>query len=103
MAEAFEHLGRALHTVQDRYSHSVQGVGRMLHVQLDRLGSSPDDPELHPKEYEDAYNNTVSIIELFQRLVSGTPEDVDAFFDAYDQWIDDYEQALEEERERRAT
>jgi len=98
MAEAFEHLGRALHTVQDRYSHSVQGVSRSNHY---LHGRDPDNPEEHDKEYNDAINNTVSVIELFKRLVSGEPEDVDEFFDAYDQWIDDYEQALEEERERR--
>jgi len=63
------------------------------HVLSEALGNSPDNPEEHKKEHDDAINNTVSVIELFQRLVSGEPEDVDEFFDAYDEWIDDLEQA----------
>jgi len=96
MAEALYHLGRALHTVQDRYAHSVQGVGRFEHL---LPGRDPDNPDLHPREFNDAYNSTVALIKLFQRLVSGELDDVDEFFDAYDQYIDDLEAAEEQAME----
>ncbi len=97
MAEALYHIGRALHTVQDRYAHSIQGITRENHY---APGKDPDNPLAHPKEFNDAYNATVALIELFQRLVSGGPDDVDEFFDAYDDYIGDLEEAEEERRER---
>jgi len=94
--EALWHLGRALHTAQDKHAHHDQGINWLNHWVS---GNDPDNPDLHPREYNDAYNNAVALIELFQRLVSGEPDDVDEFFDAYDEWIDGLEEAEEERRE----
>lgn len=64
---AMESLGRGLHSVQDKYSHSVQGAGWPEHI----IGN-PDRPESHPQEYADAEDASRDYIRQFQERTRKT-------------------------------
>lgn len=62
--EAMIYLGRALHTVQDYFSHYAQGMDLVEHFMP---GNDPDNSALHSDLYQEAYQATLSYLVEFQR------------------------------------
>jgi len=95
---ALLHLGRALHTVQDKHAHFAQGIRGPIH----HIGKDADYPLAHQRQWNEAFFDTVDLINVFKRLTSGGPDAEDEaqqYFDDYADYIQDLEDAEEDLRE----
>ena len=64
---AMRRLGQGLHTTQDEFSHYQQDAGWLKHIPF--VGTSPDNPYKHKKEYVAAYSATKAYIDEFKKRV----------------------------------
>jgi len=95
---ALKSLGRALHTLQDKHAHYLQGIGnRDEHSKKDA-----DNPLVNHRAWNEAWNDSMELIKMFKKLTSGGPDAADAaddYFEDYDEHIEELEEAEEAERE----
>ena len=73
-----KHLGRALHTIQDKWAHAENtppgGWGQHL-LGLVGLAPDPDDPFAHPSEFARAQQESRDLVEKFaQDIKRARPE-----------------------------
>jgi RHS repeat-associated protein len=66
-ATAMKYLGEAMHIAQDKAAHYDQNAGWLAHLPL--LGSSPDNPDKHPDNYQDAETYSDNILDRFENTV----------------------------------
>jgi RHS repeat-associated protein len=63
--KAIDFLGSLLHTVQDKYAHHEQEAGWFEHLPL--FGTDPDNPSLHPSQYNQALNASIYYLNKFMQ------------------------------------
>ncbi len=77
--QALLHLGRALHTAQDKHSHFAQDIkGNLDHF---FSGKDPDNPNKHRDEWDDARRDNIQLINRLQRRTNSraTPNNNERF------------------------
>ena len=71
---ALAYLGVGLHIVQDKWAHYEQKAGWGKHI-LFWFGPRPDTPYKHPKEFAQAYKDSQSFLDEYERMLRGEYND----------------------------